>query len=55
MISVSAIFLLMMLPGLAVLAASFVVSYFESEPSTLARHFRNFCTESKHNSWKVDM
>ncbi len=55
MISVSVIFLLMMLPGLAVLATSFVVSYFESESSSIARHFRNFWAESKHNSWKVDM
>jgi len=49
MTSISMIFVLMMLPGLALLATSFVVSYFESEPVVLVQAF----TDKFIGCWKA--
>lgn len=49
MTSISMIFVLMMLPGLALLATSFIVSYFESEPAVLVREF----TDKFIGCWKA--
>ncbi|WP_286264397.1 hypothetical protein [Thalassotalea atypica] len=54
MLSLSMIFGFMMLPGIAVLAMSFIVSFLESEPVSLARKMLNSVNTKEENCWEVE-
>ncbi len=54
MINISIIFVLMMLPGLAVLATSFIVSLFETSPSDISRKLAERIHKKHTGFWKVE-
>lgn len=55
MINMSLIFAMMMLPGVAVLVASFVVRIFEASPRELSRTLADKLSQKDSNCWKVEV
>lgn len=55
MISMSLIFALMMLPGVAVLATSFIVRIFEASPREISRKLTEKLQSKNQNCWEAEV